>query len=275
LLDEGVAGASALDQYMGDMEVSAGVEADQGPIGGAPPVIESVLSPHLPAPGCVVWEEGVGCLAHLQTTDEGRCEAYAEARNGAPIARVIGELGGCAVEALSEEDLSAVTSLVGFARALNHLPPLEATTEQSLSACALANRYEADPGWSEGAPCFTPELQNALILRGQTIRQRGRWSPFEAARYLLSGTRLSGLNPVYGRHLLLSPALSALRVGQHELSSCLNTQRDNTEAAQAHPLPFSLYPGVGHVPFELLNAGNHRGIAPLWSVAFESAISGL
>ena len=292
LLDEGLLDEGIADAALSDMEyldegpnagieagieagVEAGIEVDQGPTGGEPPSIESALTPHLPSPGCVVWEEGVGCLAHLQIEDETRCEAYEAARHGAPSVRVIGELRGCALGAPREDELSSVTSLLSLMRSLNRLPPFEVTTEESLNACALAHRYEADPGWSEGAPCFTPELQNALILRGQSIRQRGRWSPFEAIRYLLSGSRISEFNPVYGRHLLLSPALSALRVGQHEHSSCLNAQRNNTEAAQAHPLPFTLYPGLGHVPFELLNAGNHRGVAPLWSVSFESSVSDL
>ena len=66
--------------------------------------------------------------------------------------------------------------------------------------------------------------------------------------------------------MFLNPALYGIDVGINAGVSCLNFDYVSNTST---PLNFSFYPGVGHIPVELINPGNHTGLPVPWSVEID------
>ena len=67
------------------------------------------------------------------------------------------------------------------------------------------------------------------------------------------------------RHLLYRSKLSQIKIGRYHNVDCLKYLNHQSEL-ESHP--FSIYPGIGLLPLELVHPGNHNRLSVPWSIAF-------
>lgn len=215
---------------------------------------------------CVVLDQDGGCLLTLQGTRDQRCIDHLLAVE-APDSTEALNPNLCTPSSPPLEDRDRANQLINVLRRLMGGPQVEFVTNRVHGECAIITDGEVTSGeWDASQVCFDEISENSLQPSSNFERIAGYWSTYDLAFGLLSATRGYRL---LTRHWLLDPRGRKLRFGMNRGSSCLSPELRN----ELGSIPLSFYPGAGHVPLELIHPGNHKGEAPMWSVAITDRLS--
>ena len=219
----------------------------------------NLLEPYLPIPNCVAYYDGE-CMVYQNESDQDRCSQWGEIINPPPIS-VVSDINTCALEDIPSSNLQKAQDYLNLVRSWLQLTPIVMRQTLLQQQCALINWI--DIVFSSRSPCFSNALAQASPNCSTLII--GGWTSLEMLELTLSLSviplRLAGLER---RHLYYSEKLSQISVGRYMQSESISLELDSlTQSTQ----PYSLYPGVGGLPFEMVNEGNQLRSTVPWSIA--------
>lgn len=223
---------------------------------------QNQLSSILPEPNCLIWDRDLDCLLSKPETITESCTQYRSALEMTPSLQEIGHVESCQSSPPKTADLQSAESLLNYIRSRSGQPEATLVSSDEYADCALRSHVEhIEESWNSGSSCYTEELNAFTNFNASKVF--GPWSITALIDKILSANRLESLG---FRHWLLSSSLSSVDIGLNSGASCINF---NFVSNVSTPLNFSFYPGVGQIPLEMLNPGNHLGQSVPWSIQID------
>ena len=271
IMDQGVSGAQsgeeAGEQGGEDAGESAGESAgdltpSREPSQRALTLVEDdIFESRLREPGCLAYDEQSNvCLIQRSETALESCMAYTETLNFSTPSGVIGDHTRCLTGTPDQADLESAQRYLNYLRSRSDIRPITVSTNDEAAECALVFSIAViEGGWRDGVSCFE-EIDKPLDAFSALSPLTMAWSVRESLALDLG---LMSYSNVARRDLLLNPEASEVIVGLSHDTACVTT-RDRTMTQAT----FMMYPGVGHVPLELVHPGNHHAFPVPWSITF-------
>ena len=215
------------------------------------------MGPGSSEPTCVVWDNALGCITDQTYSQSELSNALDQIYEVLGSTELIGNRESCSVELAKQSDVLSSQRYINTLRRLNNIEPITLQSELKYSECAFIEDANASGGTWRGSRCFDANFAQALAV--DTEKMSGRWSVYDNLYQNVSSSRTNGIEL---RHKLLDPVLSELSVGQHYGQSCLGLNKQEFTS----PTPFTVFPGLGQVPFEFVNSGNNESAKVPWSI---------
>ena len=220
------------------------------------------LVAHLPIPYCVAYLDG-SCIIEQTPTEVDRCEQWGRLIRNPPNPVNLGDIQ-CSLEDIPNSTLQATQEYINLFRSWAQLPPISFRQTEALQQCALRVRVSnIDRNWNENTQCFSSEL-NQVNFENTYISTKS-WTSFERVEQMLGLTLNRDDDHFRMRHILYSSKLNQLTAGRYHDVDCLKPVFNQSEVERT---PFSIYPGTGVLPLELVSPGNNYRKTVPWSIFF-------
>ena len=241
--------------------------SDQSNMGNASspiptPSSQNQLNTVLPEPNCLIWDAEQGCIFNKQETIIESCTSYRSALNLTPSIQEIGQPETCQIGTPDTLDLQSTEAFINYLRSrTGHLDINLATNDEYANCALMANIEYTDDSWDYTSRCYTEELNAYRQFSSSKIY--GTWSLISGVNRSISANRSDTLG---FRNAFLKPSLYRVNLGINGGVSCIGLEYVSNVST---PINFSFYPGVGQIPIEMINPGNHAGKSVPWSMSID------
>ena len=228
---------------------------------------QNTLNQFLPIPNCVAYHNG-DCIIYQSQSDQVRCEQWQEVMNSPPTT-TLENLNTCTLEEIPSSSLQKAEAYLNLLRSWLDLPAITMIQTVLQQQCALMSWVIHLAGsWSIRTQCYSHQLNRVRTECQYNVL--GGWTSLEMLEITLSLSsiplKLVGLER---RHQYLSADLKQIYTGRYNQIESIALE---SQASEQAPLAFSIYPGVGTLPLELVNEGNNYRAKVPWSIALPNGV---